>query len=445
MGKQAEDVLREAETKNVKFIRLWFTDILGTLKSFSITVEELEDALTHGKWFDGSSIEGFARIFESDLIACPDPDTFRVLPWRTTESSAVARMFCDIKTSTGDPYPGDPRWVLKENLERAGRLGYAYYVGPELEYFYFQNSDPTHKPQILDEGGYFDLTPLDAANDMRRDTVLVLDEMGIPVECSHHEVAPSQHEIDLRYAEALAMADRAMTYRLVVKEVALKYNAYATFMPKPLMGQNGSGMHVHQSLFKGGKNAFYDPKDKYRLSPVAKHFIAGLLRHSREISAVVSQWVNSYKRLVPGYEAPVYISWARQNRSALVRVPAYRPGKESSTRCEYRAPDPACNPYLAFSVMLAAGLAGVEGKYELPEPVEEDIFEMSEEERVTKGIHTLPGNLFEATQLMEKSELVRAALGDHVFEKFLENKRIEWDNYRTYVTDYELKKYLPIL
>jgi glutamine synthetase len=445
MGKQAEDVLREAETRKVRFIRLWFTDILGTLKSFSITVEELEDALAQGKWFDGSSIEGFARIFESDLIACPDPDTFRVLPWRSAEPGAVARMFCDIKTSEGDPYPGDPRWVLKQNLERAARLGYTYYVGPELEYFYFQNSDPTKKPQILDEGGYFDLTPLDAANDMRRDTVLVLEEMGIPVECSHHEVAPSQHEIDLRYAEALTMAERAMTHRLVVKEVALKYNVYATFMPKPLMGQNGSGMHVHQSLFRGDKNAFYDARDKYHLSRLAKHFIAGLLRHSREISAVVSQWVNSYKRLVPGYEAPVYISWARQNRSTLVRVPAHRPGKESSTRCEYRAPDPACNPYLAFSVMLAAGLAGVEGKYELPEPVEEDIFAMTEDERVKKGIHTLPGNLFEATQEMEKSELVRSALGDHVFEKFLANKRIEWDNYRTYVTDYELKKYLPIL
>lgn len=445
MGKSAAEVLREAETHNVKFIRLWFTDILGMLKSFAITVEELEDALQSGKGFDGSSIEGFARIFESDLVAMPDPDTFQVLPWRPKDSAAVARMFCDIHKPNGDPYPGDPRWVLKQNLQRAARMGFTYYVGPELEYFYFKSSDPNQKPQTLDLGGYFDLTPLDVASDLRRDTVLMLEEMGIPVEYSHHEVAPSQHEIDLRYADALTMADRAMTYRLVVKEVAMKYGVYATFMPKPLMGENGSGMHTHQSLFQGERNAFFDPDDPDHLSETAKQFIAGLLKHSREICAVVSQWVNSYKRLVPGYEAPVYISWARRNRSALVRVPEYKPGKEKSTRCEYRAPDPACNPYLAFSVMLAAGLAGIEGRYELPEPVEEDIFEMTPEERRARGIDTLPGNLFEAIQEMERSELVRQALGDHVFEKFLANKRIEWDRYRTYVTDYELKNYLQIL
>jgi len=445
MGKSAAEVLREAETYNVKFIRLWFTDILGMLKSFAITVEELEDALDSGKGFDGSSIEGFARIFESDLVAMPDPDTFQVLPWRPKDSAAVARMFCDIHKPNGDPYPGDPRWVLKQNLQRAAQMGFTYYVGPELEYFYFKSSDPNQKPQTLDLGGYFDLTPLDVASDLRRDTVLMLEEMGIPVEYSHHEVAPSQHEIDLRYADALTMADRAMTYRLVVKEVAMKYGVYATFMPKPLMGENGSGMHTHQSLFQGERNAFFDPDDPDHLSETAKQFIAGLLKHSREICAVVSQWVNSYKRLVPGYEAPVYISWARRNRSALVRVPEYKPGKEKSTRCEYRAPDPACNPYLAFSVMLAAGLAGIEGRYELPEPVEEDIFEMTPEERRARGIDTLPGNLFEAIQEMERSELVRQALGDHVFEKFLANKRIEWDRYRTYVTDYELKNYLQIL
>ena len=445
MGRTAEDVLRDAEAQNVKFIRLWFTDILGMLKSFAITVEELADALESGKGFDGSSIEGFARIYESDLIARPDPDTFQVLPWRPQDSAAVARMICDIRTPDGDPYAGDPRWVLKQNLERAADMGFTYYVGPELEYFYFQDSDASQAPRPLDRGGYFDLTPRDVASDLRRDTVLMLEEMGIPVEYSHHEVAPSQHEIDLRFADALTMADRAMTYRLVVKEVAMNHGVYATFMPKPLMGENGSGMHTHQSLFVGDKNAFFDPKDTYHLSQTAKRFIAGLLRHSREISAVVSQWVNSYKRLVPGYEAPVYISWARRNRSALVRVPEYKPGKEKSTRAEYRAPDPACNPYLAFSVMLAAGLEGVEKQYELPAPVEEDIFEMTPEEREERGIRTLPGNLFEAVQEMERSTLVRRALGDHVFEKFLANKRIEWDRYRIHVTQYELGKYLPLL
>jgi len=445
MGRSAEDVLREAQAQNVKFIRLWFTDILGMLKSFAITVEELEDALESGKGFDGSSIEGFARIFESDLVAMPDPATFQVLPWRPKDSAAVARMICDVRTPDGEPYPGDPRWVLKQNLARARGMGFTYYLGPELEYFYFRSADSSRTPETLDLGGYFDLTPRDVASDLRRDTVLMLEEMGIPVEYSHHEVAPSQHEIDLRFADALTMADRAMTYRLVVKEVAMNHGVYATFMPKPLMGENGSGMHTHQSLFVGDKNAFFDPKDTYHLSQTAKRFIAGLLRHSREISAVVSQWVNSYKRLVPGYEAPVYISWARRNRSALVRVPEYKPGKEKSTRAEYRAPDPACNPYLAFSVMLAAGLEGVEKQYELPAPVEEDIFEMTPEEREERGIRTLPGNLFEAVQEMERSPLVRKALGDHVFEKFLANKRIEWDRYRIHVTQYELGKYLPLL
>jgi len=442
---RSEHVLSMAQEKKVKFIRLWFTDILGMLKSFAITVEELEDALESGKGFDGSSIEGFARIFESDLVAMPDPATFQVLPWRPKDSAAVARMICDVRTPDGEPYPGDPRWVLKQNLARARGMGFTYYLGPELEYFYFRSADSSRTPETLDLGGYFDLTPRDVASDLRRDTVLMLEEMGIPVEYSHHEVAPSQHEIDLRFADALTMADRAMTYRLVVKEVAMNHGVYATFMPKPLMGENGSGMHTHQSLFVGDKNAFFDPKDTYHLSQTAKCFIAGLLRHSREISAVVSQWVNSYKRLVPGYEAPVYISWARRNRSALVRVPEYKPGKEKSTRAEYRAPDPACNPYLAFSVMLAAGLEGVEKQYELPAPVEEDIFEMTPEEREERGIRTLPGNLFEAVQEMERSPLVRKALGDHVFEKFLANKRIEWDRYRTYVTDYELKQYLQIL
>jgi glutamine synthetase len=437
-----EYVLKMAKENDVKFIRLWFTDILGFLKNFAITVEELEGALEEGMGFDGSSIEGFARIDESDMVALPDPDTFRLLPWRSKEHRAVARMFCDVLRPGGEPFEGDPRFVLKRNLKRAADMGYTYYVGPELEYFYFRDSQGT---EVLDQGGYFDLTPRDAATDMRKDTVLTLEEMGIGVEYSHHEVAPSQHEIDMRYTDALTMADSVMTYRLVVKEVALKYGVYATFMPKPVLGINGSGMHTHQSLFTGDKNAFFDPKDPYNLSKAAKCFIAGLLKYAPEITAVTNQWVNSYKRLVPGYEAPVYLSWARRNRSDLVRVPEYRPGREKATRIEFRSPDPACNPYLAFSVMLAAGLEGIEKGYEAPEPIEENVYEMSEEERQRRGITTLPASLLEAIMLTENSELVRKALGDHVFNAFIENKKIEWDEYRTQVTEYELNRYLPIL
>jgi glutamine synthetase len=312
-----------------------------------------------------------------------------------------------------------------------------------LEYFYFKSCDG--KPEGLDRGGYFDLTPLDVATELRRETILTLEAMGIHVEYSHHEVAPSQHEIDLRYTDALTMADNAMTYRLVVKEIAIKHGVYATFMPKPIFGQNGSGMHTHQSLFKGDKNAFFEPKDEFHLSKMAKSYIAGILKHSKEITSITSQWVNSYKRLVPGYEAPVYISWGRRNRSTLVRVPMYKPGKEKATRIELRSPDPACNPYLAFAVMLAAGLKGIEKGYELPPPVEEDIYEMSEEARRRNGIESLPGNLLEAIQLTEKSELVRETLGDHIFQKFIENKKIEWDQYRTHVSQFELEKYLPLL
>lgn len=437
-----EYVLKMAKEHDVKFIRLWFTDILGVLKSFAITVEELEGALEEGMGFDGSSIEGFARIDESDMIALPDPNTFQLLPWRPQEHHAVARMFCDILKPGGEPFIGDPRYVLKRNLKRAADMGYTFYVGPELEYFYFRDSNGT---ECLDAGGYFDMTPLDAATDLRRETVLTLEAMGIGVEYSHHEVAPSQHEIDMRYTDALTMADSVMTYRLVVKQIALKHGVYATFMPKPVFGINGSGMHVHQSLFKGDRNAFFDPNDKYYLTKEAKWYIAGLLKHAPEITSVTSQWVNSYKRLVPGYEAPVYLSWARRNRSDLIRVPEYRPGREKATRVEFRSPDPACNPYLTFSVMLAAGLEGIEKKYEVPEPVEENVYEMSEEERQRRKIATLPASLWEAVQLTEKSEVVRKALGDHVFDAFIKNKKIEWDQYRTQVTDYELKKYLPIL
>jgi len=438
-----EYVLKTVKDKKVKFIRLWFTDVLGFLKSFAITAEELEAALDEGMGFDGSSIQGYARIDESDMIAKPDPTTFAILPWRPDEGAGVARMFSDVLQPDGRPYEGDPRWALKRNLKKAADLGYKFYVGPELEYFYFKNSDSS--PATLDAGGYFDLTPLDVASDLRRDTVLALENMGIAVEYSHHEVAPSQHEIDLRYMDALAMADAAMTYRLAVKEVAMKYGVYATFMPKPLFGQNGSGMHTHQSLFKDGENAFFDLNDKYHLSKVAKAYIAGLLNYAREICSVVAQWVNSYKRLVPGYEAPVYVSWARRNRSTLVRVPMYKPDKAKATRVEFRCPDPACNPYLAFSVMLAAGLKGIQDNHELPGPVEEDIFHMSPEARTDKGIVSLPGSLAEAIAETEKSELVREALGDHIFEKFVTNKKIEWDQYRTHVSQYEMEKYLPIL
>jgi glutamine synthetase len=442
MDKEKQNVLKLAKENDVKFIRLWFTDVLGILKGFAITIDELEGALEEGMGFDGSSIQGYARIDESDMIAKPDPKTFQILPWRPKEN-AVGRMFADIYEPDGTPYKGDPRWVLKRNLKKAEDLGYTFYVGPELEYFYFKSSEG--KPAILDEGGYFDLTPLDVATELRRETILTLEAMGVHVEYSHHEVAPSQHEIDLRYAEALTMADHAMTYRLVVKQIAMKHGVYATFMPKPLFKQNGSGMHTHQSLFKGNKNAFFDPKDEFHLSKLAKSYIAGILKHSKEITSITSQWVNSYKRLVPGYEAPVYISWARRNRSALVRVPMYKPGKEKATRIEFRSPDPACNPYLAFAVMLAAGLKGIEKGYELPPPVEEDIFEMSEASRKKHGIESLPGSLSEAIQLTEKSELVKETLGDHVFEKFIENKKIEWDQYRTHVSQFELEKYLPIL
>mgnify|MGYP000222502141 FL=1 len=438
-----EYVLKEVRDKNVKFIRMWFTDVLGFLKSFSISPDELEGAFDEGMGFDGSSIEGFARIEESDMVAKPDPSTFVILPWRASGGTNVARMFCDILKPDGTPYEGDPRYALKRNLKKAADLGMTYYVGPELEFFYFKSA--TGKPEILDVGGYFDLTPLDVASDLRRDTIFALEDMGIKVEYSHHEVAPSQHEIDLRYTDGLKMADIAMTYRLTVKEVAMKHGVYATFMPKPLFGQNGSGMHCHQSLFKGSENAFFSSSDKYYLSEMGKHYIAGLLTHAKELSLVVAQWVNSYKRLVPGYEAPVYISWARRNRSALIRVPMYKPGKSQATRLEFRCPDPACNPYLTFAVMLAAGLKGIEKKYKLPEPVEEDIFEMTEAERAEKGIDSLPGSLGEAIAVTEKSDLVREALGDHIFNKFISNKKIEWDRYRTHVSLYEQEKYLPVL
>jgi len=436
-----EYVLSMVRENDVKFIRLWFTDILGALKGFVITSQELEEALEQGVGFDGSSIEGFARIDESDMVAMPDPSTFRILPWRPRQN-AVARMICDIFTPDWKPFEGDPRTVLKRNLEKAANMGYTYYVGPELEFFYFKSSEGT---EVLDQGGYFDQTPLDLATELRRETILTLEEMGIAVELSHHEVATSQHEIDLRYCDALTMADNVMTHRLVIKEVAMRNGLYATFMPKPIAGVNGSGMHVHQSLFKGAENAFFDADDAYHLSPLARHFVAGLMHHAPAITAVTNQWVNSYKRLIVGYEAPVYISWASVNRSDLIRVPAYKAGREESVRIEYRAPDPACNPYLAFAVMLAAGLDGVEKQMPIPDPIEENVYEMTDEERERRGIGTLPGSLWEALLLAEQSNLVRSALGEHVFNSFIRNKKIEWNQYKAQVTNYELKRYLPIL
>ena len=436
-----KDVLRVVKERNVSFIQFWFTDVLGMLKSFAVTPSELEEGVEEGMGFDGSSIEGFARIEESDMIAMPDPNTFQFLPWRPHDRP-VARMFCDILQPDGSHYEGDPRYVLKRMTRKLAELGYTAYMGPELEFFCFESAD---SPKPIDKGGYFDTRPLDMGSDLRRKMIFALQDMGIRVEYSHHEVAPGQHEIDLRYDEALAMADKTMTYRIVVKETALANGSYATFMPKPIFGENGSGMHVHQSLFKGDVNAFYDAQDPYNLSAVAKPYIAGIMRHAREIAAVTNQWINSYKRLVPGYEAPVYISWARRNRSAMIRIPMYKPGKEQATRIEFRSPDPACNPYLAFAVMLAAGLKGIEQQYPLADPVEEDIYEMDEAARQEVGITSLPGNLFEAIHEVEKSELVRATLGDHIFEKFIANKKIEWDRYRTHVSQYEIEHYLPIL
>ncbi len=436
-----EDVLRIVEDKQIKFVRFWFTDVLGNLKSFAVTPAELEGAFEEGMGFDGSSIEGFVRIEESDMVAYPDPSTFSVLPWRAGAGGA-ARMFCEIRTPDGNPFPGDPRNVLKRVVEKAESLGYTMNVGPELEFFYFKDSCST---EVLDQGGYFDLTTLDAGSDLRRDTINALHAFGIQVEYSHHEVAPSQHEIDLRYKDVLTMADQVMTYRLTVKEIAQQKGLYATFMPKPIFGVNGSGMHVHQSLFKGKSNAFFDANDEYNLSKIGKSYIAGLLAHIKEIALVTNQWVNSYKRLVPGYEAPVYICWSRRNRSAMVRVPLYKPGKENATRVELRNPDPACNPYLAFAAMLAAGLDGIEKGLELPPEASNNIYHMTDEERAAAGIDSLPEDLYQAIQEFQKSTFVREALGDHVCDYLIRNKWAEWNDYKMLVTPYELSRYLPIL
>jgi glutamine synthetase len=434
-------VLQAARDNDVKFVRLWFTDILGHLKGFAINADDLEDAIDQGVGFDGAAIDGYARLHESDMRAFPDPSTFSLLPWRPRQN-AVARMFCNVRRPSGQSFIGDPRYVLRRNLERLAELGYTYYVGTELEFFYLKNS---HTPELMDHNGYFDQLSSYPASDLRRETVLNLSEMGIPVKYSHHEGAPSQHEIDLEYADALSMADNLMTAKLVIKELAQLREVYATFMPKPISGVNGSGMHLHQSLFRNNSNAFYDHDDEHYLSMIGKQFIAGLIAHAPEITVVTNQWVNSYKRLVPGYEAPVYISWTQVNRSDLIRVPSYKPGFESSIRVEYRVPDPACNPYLALSAMLAAGLRGIQEGYEVPSPVVGNVLEMTPQRRQSLGIRSLPASLGEAITLAENSELLHEALGDHVFTSLIQNKKMEWEEYRSTVTDYEVSRYLPAL
>ncbi len=430
------------EKEGIEFVLLWFTDIEGHLKSFAVTPSEIEAALNDGMGFDGSSITGFNAIEESDMVAIPDPETFQLMPWKEGETK-VARMICDIVTPDGNPYEGDPRYVLRRALDRMAALGFdTFNVGPELEYFLFRDDKGT---ETLDEGGYFAMTTLDAASELRQETVRALEGMGIPIEYVHHEVGPSQHEIDMRFSDALAMADHTVTYRLIVKEIAKKSGYHATFMPKPIFGENGSGMHTHQSLFKDGRNAFFDGDDEWNLSAAGKAFIAGQLRHAREISAVFAQWVNSYKRLVPGYEAPVYVAWSRRNRSALIRIPLYKPGAEQATRAEIRCPDPACNPYLTFAALLHAGLEGIEQGYELPEPMETNLYHLTAEQRKERGIVSLPETLGEAVDALAGSELVRKALGPHIFDRYVELKRAEWDEYRVQLTEWELKKYLSVL
>jgi glutamine synthetase len=435
-------VLKRIKDEGVEFLLLWFTDLEGHLKSFAVTPAEIEEALNDGMGFDGSSITGFNAIEESDMVAIPDPATFQLMPWREGETR-VARMIADIVTPDGEPYEGDSRYVLRRALERMKEMGFeTFNVGPELEYFLFRDDKGT---ETLDEGGYFAMTTLDAASELRQETVRALESMGIPIEYVHHEVGPSQHEIDMRFAPALDMADHTLTYRLIVKEIAKKAGYHATFMPKPIFGENGSGMHTHQSLFSNGRNAFFDADDKWHLSEAGKAFIAGQLRHAREISAVFAQWVNSYKRLVPGYEAPVYAAWSQRNRSALIRIPVYKPGSEQATRAEIRCPDPACNPYLTFAALLHAGLDGIEKGYELPEPMETNLYHLTAEQRRERGITSLPETLGEAIDELAQSELARKALGRHIFDRYVELKRSEWDEYRVQLTKWELERYLPVL
>lgn len=442
-----KDALEQArqtiKDENVRFINLQFTDIIGMVKSVSIPVSQFEDCVEHGKWFDGSSIEGFARIAEGDMRLVPDLETFRVIPWERGQN-AGARVICNVEEPNGAAFAGDPRRVLMNVVEEARALGFEPMTGPELEFFLFKLSD-LENVEVLphDRGGYFDLST-DLAYDVRKDMVNALDDFGITVETSHHEVAPGQHEIDFQYADAVTTADSAVTLRYTLKAVAERHGLHCTFMPKPVFGVNGSGMHVHQSLFQDGENVFSDPSDTYGLSKIAKHFVAGQLAHARSMIAVLAPTVNSYKRLVPGYEAPVYISWGRVNRSALIRVPKVSPGQVKATRVELRCPDPSSNPYLAFAVMLKAGLDGIKRELECPAPVEENLYLFDEAMLTKHGVASLPGSLGEALTELKQDTLIQEALGEHVYERFIEAKQMEWDEYRRYVSKWETDRYLPV-
>ena len=445
MNKQTDFVMRTIEERDIRFIRLWFTDVLGMLKSVAIAPAELEGAFDEGIGFDGSAVQGFARISESDMLAKPDPETFALLPWRG-EEQGVARMLCDISLPDGSPSFADPRHVLKRTLTNAAEQGFTFYTHPEIEFFLFKNQPkPGEQPVPVDEVGYFDHSPSGVGYDFRRQAITMLEAMGISVEYSHHEGAPGQQEIDLRYADALTTADNIMTFRVVMKDVALSQDVYASFMPKPFAQFPGSGMHTHMSLFEGDRNAFYEEGAPYQLSKVGRQFIAGILHHAPEFTAVTNQWVNSYKRLGGGGEAPSYVCWGHNNRSALVRIPMYKPSKSNSTRIEFRSIDSACNPYLAFSVLLAAGLKGIEQGYELPAEAEDNVWSLTDAERKAMGINPLPRSLGEAITAMERSELVAETLGEHVFDFFLRNKRAEWEEYQSQVTAFELERYLPVL
>jgi len=448
VDRQQEFVLRAIEERDIRFVRLWFTDVLGFLKSVAVAPAELEAAFSEGIGFDGSAVEGLARVSESDMLLRPDPSTFQVLPWRVDPSggNGTARMFSDVLTPDGEPAFADPRNVLKRTLAAAAEKGFTFYTHPEIEFYLLKGDfEPGVEPVPVDTAGYFDHVPRGATHDFRRAAITLLESMGISVEFSHHEGGPGQNEIDLRYADALSTADNIMTFRTVVKEVALEQGVYATFMPKPLVNHPGSGMHTHMSLFEGDRNAFHEAGAEYQLSRTARQFIAGLLRHGAEISAVTNQFVNSYKRLWGGGEAPSYVCWGHNNRSAMVRVPMYKPGKGQSTRIEHRAVDAATNPYLAFAVMLAAGMKGIAQEYELPEGAEDDVWSLTDAERRALGIDPLPTSLDAAIQAMEASELVAETMGEHAFEYFLRNKRQEWHEYRSQVTPFELRRYLPVL
>ncbi len=445
MDKQTEFVLRAMEERDVRFVRLWFTDVLGYLKSVAIAPAELEGAFAEGIGFDGSAIQGFTRVYEADMVAHPDPATFQLLPWRGT-TQGTARMFCDIRLPDGSPAFADPRYVLKRALRKAADMGFTFYTHPEIELYLFKEPVVPGEPPIpVDQGGYFDHTTANAGTDFRRHAITLLEQMGISVEFSHHEGGPGQQEIDLRYADALMTADNIMTFRVVIKEVAAMKNMFASFMPKPLENHPGSGMHTHVSLFEGDSNAFYDASAEYNLSKIGRQFIAGLLRHAAEISAVTNQFVNSYKRLAAGSEAPRYICWGQNNRSALVRVPMFKPSKGASARVELRSIDSAANPYLAYALVLSAGLAGIENEYELPEGAEDDVWTLTERQRQSLGIKPLPRSLDTAITLMENSELAAETLGEHVFDFVLRNKRVEYEAYRSQVTPWELRTSLPAL